>query len=220
MGLRRTRTAGTFNLGVYAKASDDLAIAAAGSEASFLKDLSEALEVETVAITAGGARVVGSLVAMNSHGIAVSNMAEDEELADLKSRFPILRLPDEINAAGNNILVNDHGAIVTPDAEPRTVKKIADVFGVEAVTATIAGCSTVGSVCVCTNKGCLCAIDASDEDIELLQDVLKVEVTRTTVNHGAQFLGAGIVANSKGALVGDETTPIEMGRIEDGLFLY
>ena len=87
MGLRRTRTAGTFNLGVYAKASDDLAIAAAGSEASFLKDLSEALEVETVAITAGGARVVGSLVAMNSHGIAVSNMAEDEELADLKSRF-------------------------------------------------------------------------------------------------------------------------------------
>ena len=220
MGLRRTRTAGTFNLGVYAKASDDLAIAAAGSEASFLKDLSEALGVETVAITAGGARVVGSLVAMNSHGIAVSNMAEDEELADLKSRFPILRLPDEINAAGNNILVNDHGAIVTPDAEPRTVKKIADVFGVEAVAATIAGCSTVGSVCVCTNKGCLCAIDASDEDVELLQDVLKVEVTRTTVNHGAQFLGAGIVANSKGALVGDETTPIEMGRIEDGLFLY
>jgi translation initiation factor 6 len=33
-------------------------------------------------------------------------------------------------------------------------------------------------------------------------------------------VGAGIVANSKGALVGDETTPIEMGRIEDGLVLY
>lgn len=220
MGIRLSRTEGTFNLGVYAKASDSLAIAASGSEPSFLKDLSEALGVETIQITAGGARVVGSLVAINSNGIAISNMAEDEEIAPLKERLPVLRLPDEINAAGNNILVNDHGAIVTPDAEPRTVKKISEIFGVEAVQATIAGCSTVGSVCICTNKGCLCSIDASDDDVALLQDVLKVEVMRTTVNHGAQFVGAGIVANSKGALVGDETTPIEMGRIEDGLVLY
>ena len=32
--------------------------------------------------------------------------------------------------------------------------------------------------------------------------------------------GSGVIANSKGALVGDATTPIEMGRIEDGLVLY
>ena len=34
------------------------------------------------------------------------------------------------------------------------------------------------------------------------------------------MVGAGLVANSKGAVVGDETTPIEMGKIEDGLLLY
>lgn len=134
--------------------------------------------------------------------------------------LPVLRLPDEINAAGNNILVNDRGAVVTPDASPRTVKKISDIFGVEAVQATVAGISTVGSVCVCTNKGCVCTADATEEDMELLRDVLKVEVAPATVNHGAQFLGSGIVANSNGALVGDETTPIEMGRIEDGLALF
>jgi len=220
MGMRLTRTDGTFNIGVYAKASDSLAIAAAGSDEYFVKMLNETLEVETVLITAGGSRVVGSLVALNSNGIAVSNMAEEDELKVLREHLPVLRLPDEINAAGNNILVNDKGAIVTPDAEPRTVRNIADVFGVEVVQSTIAGISTVGSVCVVNNKGCVCTADATDEDIALIKDVLKVEAIRTTVNRGAQFLGAGIVANSKGALVGDETTPIEMGRIEDGLVLY
>ena len=220
MAMRQTRTSGTFNIGVYAKASDSLCVAAAGSDTSFLKDIEETLGVETILITAGGARIVGSLVALNSNGIAVTNMAEDTEIALLKEKLPVYRLPDEINAAGNNILVNDHGAIVAPEAGKNTVKKIADVFGVETVQATIAGISTVGSVCVCTNKGCICTSDASEDDVALLKDVLKVDVALTTVNHGAQFLGAGTVANSKGALVGDETTPIEMERIEDGLRLY
>ena len=52
-----------------------------------------------------------------------------------------------------------------------------------------------------------------------MREVLKVDVQRSTVNHGSKYIGAGILANSKGALVGDETTPIEMGRIEDGLSL-
>lgn len=220
MSMRQSRTSGTFNIGVYAKASDSLCIAAAGSDQSFVKDLEEVLGVETVLIMAGGARIVGSLVALNSNGIAVTNMTDDSELEPLKGRLPIYRLPDEINAAGNNILVNDHGAIVAPEAGKNTVRKIADVFGVEVVQATIAGISTVGSVCACTNKGCICTSDASDDDVALLKDVLKVDVALTTVNHGAQFLGAGVVANSKGALVGDETTPIEMERIEEGLNLY
>lgn len=56
--------------------------------------------------------------------------------------------------------------------------------------------------------------------MELIMDVLKVEAIRSTVNHGARMVGAGILANSKGALIGDDTTPIEMGKIEEGLALY
>jgi translation initiation factor 6 len=47
-----------------------------------------------------------------------------------------------------------------------------------------------------------------------------VEAKKGSVNHGSKHVGAGILCNSKGALVGDETTPIEMGKIEDGLALY
>ena len=63
-------------------------------------------------------------------------------------------------------------------------------------------------------------MDASEEEVLLIRDVLKVEALRTTVNHGCRSVGAGILANSKGAVVGDESTPIELGKIEDALVLY
>lgn len=74
MGMRRTRTLGTPNIGVYAKASDALIIAAEGTDGSFLDDLSEALSADVITLMLGGSRVVGSLVAVNSNGAAVSNM--------------------------------------------------------------------------------------------------------------------------------------------------
>lgn len=40
-----------------------------------------------------------------------------------------------------------------------------------------------------------------------------------TVNHGVPYVGAGMVANGKGAIMGSKTTGIEMGRIEDALDL-
>ena len=103
--------------------------------------------------------------------------------------------------------------------DDRTAEKVAEILNVEVVKASVAGCNTVGSVCRCTNKGCVCSTDTTDDEVEILREVLKVDVQRSTVNHGSKYIGAGILANSKGALVGDETTPIEMGRIEDGLSL-
>jgi len=41
-----------------------------------------------------------------------------------------------------------------------------------------------------------------------------------TLNYGTPYLGACAIANSKGAVVGSSSTPIELGRIEDGLGLY
>ena len=163
--------------------------------------------------------MVGSLVAMNSNGAVLSGLAEESEVEVIRKCLPVLLLPDQYNAAGNNILVNDNGAVVNPEMDDRTAEKVAEILNVEVVKASVAGCNTVGSVCRCTNKGCVCSTDATDDEVEILREVLKVDVQRSTVNHGSKYIGAGILANSKGALVGDETTPIEMGRIEDGLSL-
>ena len=221
MSMRLSRTAGTFNIGVSAVANESLAFTSPDVDDQFLRDLEEALGVKPFKTTVGGSHVTGSLIAMNSNGAAVSGLAEEAELEIIRKQIPIVLLPDYINAAGNNIRVNDRGAVVNPDFPDSILKQLEELFGVEVVRSAIAGCNTIGSLCKCNNKGCVCTIDATDDDVELLKEVLKVqEVQRTTVNHGSKYVGSGVIANSKGALVGDATTPIEMGRLEDGLVLY
>ncbi len=221
MSMRLSRTAGSFNIGVSAVANESLAFTSPDVDDLFLRDLEEALGVKPFKTTIAGSHVVGSLMAMNSHGAAVSGLAETAEIEIIEAVIPVVLLPDYLNAGGNNVLVNDKGAIVNPETNNETVKALEDVLQVEVVRSAIAGCNVVGSVCCCNNKGCVCTTDATDDDIQILKEVLRVdEVQRTTVNHGSKYVGSGIIANSKGALVGDATTPIEMGRIEDGLVLY
>jgi len=75
----------------------------------------------------------------------------------------------------------------------------------------------VGMAAVVTNKGCLCHPKVTDDEKAVLQDVFDVEVMIGTVNHGFPMIGSGLVANTKGAIIGDQTTGIEMGRIEEAL---
>ena len=120
-------------------------------------------------------------------------------------------------AVGNDILVNDHGAFVHPDLTAKSIKIIKDTLDVPVTKGTIAGLPTVGMAAVVTNKGCLCHPKITDAEKAVLQDVFNVEVMIGTVNHGFPMIGSGLVANTKGAIIGDQTTGIEMGRIEEAL---
>jgi len=97
---------------------------------------------------------------------------------------------------------------------------IGEVLGVSVVRGTVAGIKTVGSVAVATNKGVLCHPHARPGEMEVLKSTLQVPVVITTANYGAAQVGACMVANSHGAVVGSRTTPIELGRIEEGLGLF
>ncbi len=218
--MRLSRYSGNPNIGVYAVVNESLGFVACDASPEFVKDMQTVLGVETFMTTVAGSFVVGSLVAMNTFGAVASNMAESKEVSLIGEHIPVGTIEDKMNAAGNNILVNDHGAIISPEMGKNAEKTISDILQVEVVKSSIAGYDTVGSVCRVTNTGCVCTADATDDDISLIKDVLKVEARRASVNHGIQYVGAGILANSKGALVGDQTTPIEMGRIEDGLNLF
>jgi translation initiation factor 6 len=98
-------------------------------------------------------------------------------------------------------------------------KEIEDCLGVEAVFSSIAGIQTVGSCGIATEKGCLLHRDAKEEEIKIVEEVLKVKVDIGTANFGSPFVGSCIIANSKGALVGESTTGPEIVRIQEALEL-
>ena len=207
-------------VGVFCAASEGYAIVSEPVEESLVRDLEEVLQVEVLRTTIAGSSVVGSLMAFNSNGAVFSNLVEEGELRRMPESLARGLLPGKINAAGNNILVNDRAACVHPAASQKTVRMLEDVLGVEVQKRSIAGIDTVGSVAVVTSKGLLCHPRTDEDELKTLSELFKVPATVATLNYGTPYLGACAVANSKGALVGARSTPIELGRVEDGLGLY
>lgn len=217
--LVRVDFVGNPYIGVYCAASENLMVVSSTVSKKMAQKISRALDVPSVQTTIGGSTVVGALVRMNSHGIIVNDFLTEKE-GRLLGGMNVLVLPERLNAMGNNILCNDNGAVVHPGYDKEFLGELRDVLDVEVVRGTVAGIKTVGSWAVATNKGVLCHPHIRDEEKDVLEDVLKVPAMITTANYGTAQVGACMVANSKGAAVGSRTTPIEMGRIEEGLLLY
>ncbi|TET91852.1 MAG: translation initiation factor IF-6 [Methanomassiliicoccales archaeon] len=207
-------------VGVYCASNNQVVFVSSFISKSARKQIEEALEVQSRALSLGGSTVLGSLMCMNTNGSIVTNFADVAEISHMEDMRVEPISQRRLNAVGNTILCNDNGAVVHPNYNKSAIKFIEDVLGVEVSRGTIAGLKTVGSASVTNNRGVLCHPHIKDGEKELLEDVLKVPVTISTANYGTPQIGACIVANDKGALVGSATTPIELGRIEEGLRYY
>jgi translation initiation factor 6 len=206
------------NVGIYCRANDSVVFLQKSLSKKTKKLAAEVLCVKTVELSIADSTIIGSLMTFNSYGAIVTAYASKETLKTIENQgLKIYPIKDIINAAGNDILANDHGALVHPDLQNATVKKISDILSVPVQKGTIASFGTVGMAAVVTNKGCLCHPKVTNEEKKQLEKVFDVDVMIGTVNHGFPMIGSGLVANTKGAIIGKMTTGIEMGRIEEAL---
>ena len=206
------------NVGVFCRTNDSILFTGKGLLEKIKKRLIEALDVELVELTIADATIIGSLLTMNSKGVIVTDFIDSKNLKIIQDHeLEAYVIEDIINAAGNDILVNDYGALVHPDLKDETIKKIKEIFKVPVYKGTIGSLKTVGMSAVVTNKGLLCHPKTTDDEINHLKKVFKVDVMIGTINHGVPTIGSGLIANTKGAVVGSLTTGIEMGRIEEAL---
>ncbi len=206
-------------VGVFSVTNDSIAIIPKDSTLEEEKILKKALEVDVYRTFIGGSPLIGSLMVLNSKGAVVADFGDIEDLKFLKDSYNILFINDKINAVGNDILANDRVALVHPDFENETLKYIGDALDVEVVKGEISGLKTVGSVAVVTGNALLVNPQVEEDDIKYLGELFKLPVYITTANFGSIYIGASIVANSKGALVGDLSTPIEIFEIENAISL-
>lgn len=216
--LRLLSFAGNPNVGVFARATDAHAFVPTHLTAAERAAVEEALEVKAVPLTLGGTSLVGSLIAANSIGAVVADVVGQRELAILKDAgLKIFLLADRMNAAGNNLLVTDAGGLCNPDFTDGKIKQFEKLFDVPFQRGTFAGLGTVGMAGVATSRGVLVHPKSTPEEREVARRALGKDVMVGTVNHGTGLIGAGLVANSKGAIIGSASTNIEIGRIEDAL---
>jgi translation initiation factor 6 len=211
--------------GVFCATNDNLTLIPPGIPEDDMQAISEALGTKIEIITIGGSSVLGTLLTMNNHGILVSNLVTSLEVEKFESisdnynlKFGILS--DRSNANGNNFLINDNGGFCNENLSPGSIKSAEEVLGIKIKALTLNKMDILGMIGCINNKGGLCHPDISDNEKELMEEILKVPIMDGTVNFGLPLVGAGVVTSSNGAVCGQQSTGIELGRIEEALKLF
>jgi len=208
---------GNNNIGVYIYANDSMAFVPQGLQKPDIEEISQVLGVDVMEITLANTSLIGVLMSGNNNGIVLSRSVYDNELNAIKKfagDLNTLVLPSRNNAVGNLIVANDKAALIYPYFEDDIAKQIEDALGVETFKSSIVGIATVGAIVAVTNSGGLVHPDASDDEIKFLENIFKVPFKTGTINFGISFVRTGLVVNTKGALVGQETTGPEIARIQ------
>ena len=204
------------NVGVLCRTNENVAFIQKGLSKKIKNKIISALDVTLVELTIADANIVGSLLTINSNGAVVTDLIDNASIKIIEDQgLDVYVIRDKINAAGNDILVNDNGALVHPRLKDETIKEIEEMFNVPVHRGTIGSLNVVGMAAVVTNKGLLCHPKVEPDEKRKLEKIFNVSVMIGTVNHGVPLIGSGLVANTKGAVIGGLTTGIEMGRIEE-----
>jgi translation initiation factor 6 len=117
-------------------------------------------------------------------------------------------------------LVNDNGGFCNENLNPRSIKSSEEVLGIKIKSQSLNQMDTLGMIGCLNNNGGLCHPDISDNEREIMEKILQVPIMEGTVNFGMPLVGAGVVSSSNGAVCGQQSTGIELGRIEEALKLF
>ena len=210
---------GHSQVGVYLSVVGDVLFIPSNLEGEIVNEIQSCFDLETHRFLVGGSALLGSLVCGNRKGIAVADIATQDDLDELSSFGDVVVLESGVNAAGNLMECNDKGAVVSTTIPELGAEMISDVLGVKVVRTDIAGHNTVGSMIVANNNGVLVHPDVKTPEVESIESALGVNVMVGTVNFGSPFVGAGCCTSDSHALVGSGSTGPELNRIEDALGL-
>ncbi|MCD6342013.1 MAG: translation initiation factor IF-6 [Thaumarchaeota archaeon] len=211
---------GTAEIGLFAVPTDKICLVPPRLKSRQKKLIRDVLGVEVISTTLSGSILLSPMAVGNSNGIIFSTMVLDEELEALKKQANDLNIgivECKYTAIGNLVLANDKAALASSILPKKALKKIEDVLGVEVITGKIADRSYIGSLAVVTNLGGVVYAEISEEEEKRLSEIFKVDMVPGTVNNGVKFVRSGIIANSKGAIIGSATNGPELMAISRAL---
>jgi len=217
LDIAKTTILGNSGLGVFALSTEDFSIVPYSVKESSLKVISDTLGVNLIQTTIANSVLVGTMIVGNSKAIFVPQTIKEKEYKileeNLSDQTKLVELNSKYTALGNLIVMNDKGAIVSDMLEKNAQKQIQDELNVEITVGNLLGSPLVGSLAMSTNRGALVHPLLSEEEIKEVASILRVKVDVCTINRGIPYPRVGIIANSKGAVIGTDSTGPESMRI-------
>jgi len=211
---------GSSSIGVFIFTSEIFSLIPPDIDFRKIKIIENTLNTKVFSTTIMNSKLLGIFVIGNSKGILVPKLVLEREISSLKKYLDNINIgiiDSKVTALGNLILTNDHAAIVSPYLSGLS-KKIQEILDVEVIIKDIGGSPLVGAMALVTNRGGLVHPMIPDDEIDFLKDFFKVNMNVGTINRGYPYIRVGMVANSKGALIGMDTTGPEIMRIMATLF--
>lgn len=217
--IRKSNYHGNPYIGLFVEVSEYFSLFPMDINKKLENVIIDTLKVEPIYINIAESNLNGAY-ALTFKDLVLLPSICDEEVTKLKDRgIDVFLIDTRFNALNNNIVIGKKGGFINPRMEVEVKKNIEDILGIELERKRIAGYSTIGSIIYTTQKGFLMTYKANDDEFNLVKDTLGLEGERTSLNMGTQFISLSILANSKGAIVGELTTGIELARVEQGLDL-
>lgn len=212
MGLHLLDIYRSPNIGVFLKGNERFLLVPKGLAQTKSDKLSGILGVTPIPVSIGESRLLGPLICMNSNGIIVSRLAEHNEISEIKAAtgLNVSRLESKFTAVGNLVAANDKGALVSPILDHGASSQVRDILGTETERIPVGEYHQVGSLVVATNAGAAVYPGLDEREVNHIGDILGVDAYPTSVNRGVPYVASGIVANSKNAVVGSQTTGPEL----------
>jgi len=210
------------NIGLHGLATDKYCIVGKCVSDKQVAELENVLKVPVYRATLYGTDLIGLFATGNSSVLLIPKIVFENELKALKSLMEKLNvkvavIDTEHTAFGNNILLSDSIAIISSAFNQASQKQIKDALGIKPTIMNLANMSVPGSVSKITNKGAIFSPNLSDDDIKKVESLLKIEIGLGTVNLGNPFLSAGLIANSFGFAIGQQSSGFEISRVDESL---
>jgi len=205
------------NLGLFTIPTEEFCIVGNTVMKKDRSEIEEIMGARTIEASIANSELVGLFSTANSNGIALPRNSLEKEVRFFKKiGLNVFVSPLKQTALGNLTLLNDNGCII-PKEMAKIKKDLENCFCVPVEIGTVAKLSIVGSCAFATNKGIVAHINCTLEEMELLESVLKVKGDIGTLNFGSPYVGASLIANSKGFIISQETTGPELQRVDEAL---
>lgn len=213
-----TNLYGNPNIGLYGFCTDKYALVGKEVPQELAHKFEQVLKVPIHRITIAGTSLIGVFVTGNAHALLVPGIIFDHELEALKKlKLNVQVLQTKLTCLGNNILCNDKGALISPNFTQEEAQFIQKALKVPVQKAKLVKLDNVGSMAVLNSTGCIVHVDASEEDLALIQSSLGVEAEPGSINLGNPYIKSGVLCNDHGYVVGDQSGGPELVHFEECL---
>lgn len=204
-------------VGIFAATSDEVTILPESTLPKEEEKVRELLQTRIVTCSLAASSVVGCLCRGNKQGFVFPSIVEDKELEQLREKkVNVLRTQTNL-CLGNWIALNDSVLVHHKRFPQKVVDEIAEFLKVKAISVNWEFTELVGASLVLTNNGFVVDPRIPEKAFLELEKAIGIKGKWSTANYGDLHIGNSLLANTKGALVGSNSTNVEIVSIDDGL---